>query len=62
MHKAIAKSDEQLGMALRLAYIYHLPFSVEVVVKKPKIEFHESVTADDEAISKFKRSFEIQCS
>lgn len=40
MHNVIARSDEQLGMDLRLAYIYHLPFSVEVVVTKPKIEFH----------------------
>lgn len=61
MHKVIAKSDEQLGMALRLAYAFKLPYSVKVVLNdKHKIEFHVTVTADDESFKKFKGQFEIQ--
>ena len=61
MNKVIAKSDEQLGMALRLAYAMELPYTVETVLNDHhKVEFHVTITADDESFKKFKGQFEIQ--
>lgn len=63
MHKVIAKSDEQLGMALRLAYAFKLPYSVKVELNdKHKIEFHVTVTADEKVFREYESQFDIQIS
>ena len=61
MHKIIAVSDKQLGITLRLAYAYRLPYSVEGNKNDDhKVEFHITITADDEEFESFKRHCEIQ--
>ena len=60
MHKIIAGTDNQLGTALRLAYAFNLPFSVEGIMNEDhKFEFHVTVTADNEEFEKYKRNCEI---
>lgn len=61
MHKIIAKSDEQLGIALRLAYAYQLPYSVKGIMNDDhKINFHITVKSDNEEFEKLKHHCEIQ--
>ncbi len=60
MKELIAKTDRQLGTALKILYNSKTPYTVSVAEnEKGKIEFRIAVDADEEKFSKIKSQYDV---